>query len=162
MSGTRGWRWRLALSAGLLGGALACAAAACNSDDSSTPTGSGNDFTGTDATTQPQQPQFDGNPDSPFAPVEGGVYGTPDGYDPYGICVKCNCPATDYCFGGGGSYTSFSGNCNPTGFGIGCQPLPAACAGNATCDCLLDATASQVPCYPVCVQNNRALYCPHP
>lgn len=155
--------WRLAVGAALLGGALASAAAACNSDDSSTPTGSGNDVTvDNDATMQPSQPTYDGNADSPFAPVDGGVYPVPDGYDPYGVCVKCACPATDYCFGGGGSYSSFSGNCNPTGFGIGCQPLPAGCSGDSDCDCLLQATAAQIPCYAVCVQGNRAVYCPNP
>jgi hypothetical protein len=164
MSGTKSLRWRLAAAAGLLGGALCCAAAACNSDDSSTPTGSGNDVkVDVDATNQPPQPSYDGGP-SPFSPVDGGVYSTPDGYDPYGVCVQCNCPATDYCFGGGGSYTSFSGNCNPTGFGIGCQPLPASCSGDSgsQCDCLLQATNAMLPCYAVCVQGNRAVYCPHP
>src|ERR1700722_9115654 len=129
MSGNRGLRWRMGVSVGLVGGVFACGVLACNSDDSSgVPTGSGDNVTvDNDATVQPGPLPFDGGPDSPFARVEGSAYGSPDGYDPYGICQTCKCPATDYCFGGGGSYTTFDGNCMPTSFGIGCQPLPAGC-----------------------------------
>ena len=117
----------MGVSVGLVGGVFACGVLACNSDDSSgVPTGSGDNVTvDNDATVQPGPLPFDGGPDSPFARVEGSAYGSPDGYDPYGICQTCKCPATDYCFGGGGSYTTFDGNCMPTSFGIGCQPLPA-------------------------------------
>jgi hypothetical protein len=154
---------RLGLCVALLGAALGAAVAACNSDDSTAPTGNGDHLSvDSDATMQPGPPVFDGGPDSIFAPVEGSVYGKPDGYDAYGVCQRCGCPAADYCFGGGGSYTSFSGNCMPTAFGVGCQPLPAACAAEAGCDCLLTATAPMVPCYAVCVQNTRTVYCPNP
>jgi hypothetical protein len=153
----------LGVGAALLGGALVSAAAACNSDDSSgVPAGKGDNLTvDNDATTQPGAPT-DAGADSPFARVEGSVYDKPDGYDPYGICQKCACPATDYCFGGGTGYTTFSGSCTPSGFGIGCNPLPAGCSGDSDCDCLLMATASKFPCYAVCVQNSRTVYCPNP
>ena len=92
-------------------------------------------------------------------------YGKPDGYNPIGNCSQCACPAGDYCFGGGTGYTTFSGNCMPTAFGIGCQPIPAACAsaGDASmCDCLLQATAGKVGCYGVCVDSTLTVYCPNP
>lgn len=163
MSGARSVRWGLGLGAGLLGGALGAGLAACSADDSSsTPTGTGDDVTvDNDATTQPGQ-TGDGGPDSPFARVDAGYGPAPDGYNPYGLCQTCDCPATDYCFGGGTGYTTFSGDCKPTSFGIGCNPLPAGCSGDADCDCLLMATASKFPCYAVCVQNSRTVYCPNP
>jgi hypothetical protein len=162
MPGTRSLGWGLCVGAALLGGALVSAASACNSDDSSTPTGSGDNVTvDVDATNLPGAPT-DAGTDSPFARVEGGYAAAPDGYDPYGLCQKCACPATDYCFGGGTGYTSFSGSCTPSGFGVGCNPLPAGCSGASDCDCLLMATASKFPCYAVCVQNSRTVYCPNP
>jgi hypothetical protein len=146
-------------------GAAVSTMAACSNDDTTPQQGSGNDFVGTDATTQPGQ-SSDGGPDSPFAPVEGGLYpGKPDGYDPVGICAKCACPAGDYCFGGGNGYTTFGGSCTPTAFGIGCQPIPAACAsaGDAgVCDCLLQATSAKISCYGVCVDSTLTVYCPNP
>jgi hypothetical protein len=154
---------RVGVGVALLGAALGAAVAACDGDDSTTPTGSGDHVVvDSDATTQAPQPNFDGGPDSIFAPVEGGAYSKPDGYDPYGACQSCKCPAGTYCFGGGGAYTAFSGNCMPSSFGVGCQPIPAACAAKPTCDCLLTATAAMVPCYGVCVQNSLTLYCPNP
>lgn len=150
------------LGAALLGCASAAATAACSSDDPSVPSGSGNDIiVDVPVTTQPTAAE-DAGPDSPFARVDGGAYNKPDGYDPYGVCKACACPATDYCFGGGSGNTTFT-TCTPTGFGVGCQPIPAACAADASCDCLLTATAANTPgCYPVCVQNTRILYCPNP
>jgi hypothetical protein len=151
-------------------GSLACGAtvstmAACSADDSTPPLGSGNDFHGTDATTQPGQ-STDGGADSPFAPVDGSIYYKPDGYNPVGICTKCACPAGDYCFGGGTGYTTFSGNCAPTAFGIGCQPIPAACATTGAdaglCACLLENVATNIGCYGVCALNTLTVYCPNP
>jgi len=163
MFGTRDLRLGLALGAALLGGTLAAVLAACSADDSSsTPTGNGDDITvDVDATNQPGQ-TGEGGSDSPFARVDGGYSAAPDGYDPYGICQKCACPATDYCFGGGGAFTQFDGNCKPTGFGIGCNPLPAGCSGAMDCECLLKATAADFPCYGVCVQDTQTVYCPNP
>ena len=152
----------LALIAALLCGALAWAAAACTGDDtSSMPTGSGDNVHVDVDANDTVEMRADVGADSPFARVDGS-YDIPDGYSPYRNCQSCKCPATDYCFGGGTGYTSFSGNCMPDAFAIGCQPLPPACAGDASCDCLLPATAGQVPCYAVCVQNTRTLYCPNP
>jgi hypothetical protein len=145
-------------------GAAVSTTAACTNDDTTPQQGSGNDVVGIDATTQAAQSD-DGGPDSPFARVDGGYPGKPDGYDPIGICAKCACPATDYCFGGGTGYTTFGGSCKPTAFGIGCQPIPDACAsvGDASvCDCLLQATASKVGCYGVCVDTTQTVYCPNP
>lgn len=155
---------RVALCAALLGAAMGAAVAACDADDSTgAPAGSGDHVTvDNDATVQPQQPKFDGGPDSIFASVDGGAYAAPDAYDPYGACKSCKCPAGDYCFGGGGSYTTLS-TCTPTSFGVGCQPIPAACGADASCDCLLTAIGSMgLQCYPVCVQNSLTVYCPHP
>jgi hypothetical protein len=165
MSATRDLRWGVGLGAALLCGGLAAAGlAACSADDStSAPTGKGDDITvDVDATSQQGGPMGGAGADSPFARVDGGAYDKPDGYDPYGICQKCACPATDYCFGGGGSFTQFDGNCKPAGFGIGCNPLPAGCSGGMDCECLLKATASEFSCYGVCVQNSTTVYCPNP
>jgi hypothetical protein len=162
MSGSRGLGWRWGVGVGLVGGSLACAMAACSADDaSSTPTGHGDTvYVDVDSTMQPG-PSTDAGPDSPFARVDGG-YAIPDGYEPFAVCQKCDCPATDFCFGGGTGYTTFSGTCKQTTFGVGCNPLPAGCSGDSDCDCLLMATADKFPCYAVCVQNNRAVYCPNP
>jgi hypothetical protein len=165
MVGTRKLRWTVAVAAGLLLSGVGCFVVACNSDDSNgVPTGSGDKVTvDVDASMQNPPNQYDGNPNSPFAPVEGGVYGTPDGYDPVGWCKSCNCEeAGMYCFGGGGSYTTFNGNCHPTAFGIGCQPLPSGCSGSMDCVCLLKASASEYGCYGVCAQDLQTVYCPHP
>lgn len=146
-------------------GACVSTAAACNSDDSTPTQGSGNDFYPTDATNQPTAQNGDAGADSPFAPVEGSIYYKPDGYDPVGTCTKCACPAGDYCFGGGTGNTTFGGNCMPTGFGIGCQAIPAACASakaGGLCDCLLQNVATTIGCYGVCALNTLTVYCPNP
>ena len=147
----------------LLAGALASVAAACG-NPSPPPIGQGDKvFVDVDATNQglqPGQPVGDGGGfDAPVS--EGGYYGAPDGYAPYATCQSCACPATGYCFGGGTGYTSFSGDCNPAAFGIGCQALPPECP-DASCECLIGVVGKQLPCYPVCVQNTRTLYCPSP
>jgi hypothetical protein len=160
----------LLLAAGVvLCGALGLVVA-CTTDGPPPPTGSGNDtIVDNDATNGVRPPASqDASPDSPFAPVDGGYPAAPDGYSPIQNCGACTCEAGTYCFGGGSGYTTFSGACTPTTFGIGCQPVPAACATDASCDCLLQATAAQVPCYGVCVQNPTVgsgvpiLYCPNP
>jgi hypothetical protein len=157
------WVSRSVVLLALLVGSLTSVAAACNSDDSNAPLGSGDKvIVDVDATMQPQPPAGGGGADSPFARVDSGYPGAPDGYNPVGVCKTCACPKTDYCFGGGTGFTTFSGSCTPSGFGIGCQPLPAACGADASCDCLLQATAADVPCYPVCVQITLTLYCPNP
>ena len=162
MAGARRVVWGLGACGALLG-ALVSAASACNSDDSTgVVTGSGdNVVVDNDATTQPG-PSTDAGADSPFARVEGSVYGTPDGYAPSNVCKSCACPKTDYCFGGGTGYTSFSGDCKPSTFGIGCQPIPAACGDDASCECLLQATAANFSCVAVCEDNTHTVYCPHP
>ncbi len=145
-------------------GALA-ALWAC-SDGPPPPAGSGNVvIVDVDATRSPPPPDNDADDDSPFAPLDGGYAYLGDAYDPLGNCASCACPATDYCFGGGTGYTAFA--CTPSGFGAGCQPIPAACAGDASCDCLLQATSAQISCVGVCVQNptqggGPVVYCPHP
>jgi len=160
----------LLLAAGVVVCAGLGALEACTTDGPSPPSGSGNDITvDVDATMGVNPPaSYDAGPDSPFARVDGGYAAAPDGYSPVGNCGACNCAATDYCFGGGTGYTTFSGACTPTTFGIGCQPFPAACAGDAGCDCLLKALSTQVPCYGVCIQNPTVgsgvpiVYCPNP
>ena len=160
----RGVMGRFWLLAGLLGGALGASAAAC-SDDSNAPTGKGDTVTYTDATMQPQQSMTDASEDySFFAMVDSGYPGAPDGYSPYALCQKCGCPKTEYCFGGGTGYTSFNGICDGGGdaFALGCQPIPAACVADASCECLIESVSNNVPCFPVCVQNSLTVYCPNP
>jgi len=82
---------------------------------------------------------------------------------PLEVCKQCACEAGTYCFGGGTGYTTFSGTCsNGSSFGIGCQPLPAACATKPDCDCVFDALKA-VPCYLVCSGTSKLVaYCPTP
>jgi hypothetical protein len=102
----------------------------------------------------------------------GSVYGAVDeagyagyAYSPLEVCKHCGCEAGTYCFGGGTGYSTFSGTCTAPGsaLGIGCQALPAACGGDAGCDCLFAALKTQVPCYLVCAGvGDLTVYCPSP
>jgi len=150
-----------------LWGALFAIGGAC-SVSSSKPLGSGDTVIhDVEASTQPPQPDGeDASADSPFARVDSPYGPVPDGYAPFQWCSQCTCPSTSYCFGGGTGHTTFSGVCGKgggTGLEIGCEPLPAACANEPDCACLIRAVASQMPCYPVCTDTNGfTVYCPNP
>jgi len=115
-----------------------------------------------DATITPPQATADAGADSPYGVTEDG-YGAYS-YSPVAVCAKCACGSGTYCFGGGTGHTTFSGNCSGgSGLSVGCQPLPAACAGAATCECIFQALKSQISCYAVCEPNSGpAVYCPEP
>jgi len=96
---------------------------------------------------------------------DGGGYSRGYAYSPLEVCKQCACEAGTYCFGGGTGYTTFSGACTGGGsaFGIGCQPLPAACATQPNCDCLVGALKLPAACYLVCTDvSNLTVYCPSP
>jgi hypothetical protein len=154
--------------------ALAVASLAiCACDGESTPAtkGAGDKLivmvTDADSLSQ-DQPAYvgDGGAPSPFGTYYGdGGYAHGYGYSPLAVCNQCACEAGTYCFGGGASFTTFSGTCNTGGstLSVGCQPLPAGCMGTATCGCIFDALKAQVPCYLVCSgQGSLTVYCPHP
>ena len=154
-------------------GALGCVAA-CSSSSGS-PGGKVVDppdhlYVDVDASTLPDQPDGDLGPDSPFAPVDGSAaYG--DSYDAYAVLTVC--PPSD-----GGAHEGgvadgeapageHDGAAYPTDGGAaaqGCQPLPADCVSQPTCDCLLRVLAAETPCtYPHCsvgMDEGFSLYCP--
>jgi hypothetical protein len=154
-------------SALVLVGALVAMGAACS--ESTAPAGKGNDVVvdvdGSGG--PPEQPGDDAPDDSPFARVDSGYQPPPDGYSPFAFCSSCSCPAGTYCFGGGTSFESFNGDCHEdagadAGLAIGCQPFPPACAAQPTCECLIQALAPSMPCYPVCSITTLIVYCPNP
>jgi hypothetical protein len=124
---------------------------------------------------------------SPPPPVDAGYYDVvvyeagylktaPDGYAPVQGCNTCACssggadggPGT-YCFGGGGGQTVFPASCDvdaAAGITIGCNTIPAACAGldtKDTCPCILQQIG-MFPCYLVCAVSatGYTVYCPVP
>jgi hypothetical protein len=128
----------------------------------------GDDFINdTDASDQsaPQQGD-DAAIDDVFARVDSGYGTAPDGYVPFDWCSRCACEAGTYCFGGGTGFTTFSGTCaeGPAagGLAIGCMPVPADCAGDAGCDCLIEAVQAALTCAPVCSITKKIVYCPNP
>lgn len=155
------------------GGMLVISLAACG--DSGAPLGDGNRLkVDVDAASQPGQSGGDAealSSDSPFAPLDGGgQYGTlADGYAPLAVCAQCACGAGTYCYGGS-SQSSFSGVCDQTGAvgngagpPVGCNSLPAGCANEPNCVCLLAVVAPGMSCYPVCVETPAGgftVYCP--
>jgi hypothetical protein len=119
-----------------------------------------------DATDQPPQPEYDdGSPDSPFSRVDTGYVQLADGFAPFSVCSQCACGSSSLCFAGGRGYGAFSGTCAATAPGatpaIGCVPIPAACANEPDCPCLLNALSPVLPCYTVCADNGGfVVYCP--
>jgi hypothetical protein len=148
-----------------LAGAIVLFALACTgcTDDSGKPLGHGNVVVvDVDATTQPEQPEFDGSADSPFAPTDS-PYGHPyDGSSTVAWCDQCACPAGTYCFGGGRGYPLFSGTCatgESTPTTVGCVTIPAACTATPTCACLLGAVGTS--CYSACIDRSTPIvFCP--
>ena len=154
----------LAVLAGCLGVAIACS-------DTQPQLGQGNDVISdvADASGQPpQQGDDEAGADSPFAPVD--AYAPPpDGYAPFAWCTQCGCPSGTYCFGGGSGYAAFNGDCHTdagefdgSGLAIGCYPYPSACANEPSCECVIQAVAPLMPCYPVCSITTDIVYCPNP
>ena len=103
--------------------------------------------------------------DSPFAPLDGQYGPLPDGYVPLVVCAQCACAGTTFCFGGS-PYTSFSGACDQTAstaLEVGCHAIPAGCAAEPDCVCLLQAIAPQMSCYAACANEQNGgftVYCP--
>jgi hypothetical protein len=152
----------------LVTSALALGLSACTSGSSSpAPLGHGDDFFGLDATAAPQAPADDAGAQdgSPFAPVDSPYGVVPDGYAPLAACAQCACEAGTYCFGGAPGVV-FSGLCDQTssvGPAIGCHAIPAGCANEPDCVCILSGLAMQTSCYPACVEPTSGgftVYCP--
>jgi len=101
---------------------------------------------------------------SPFAPVDGPYGPLPDGYAPLAVCAQCACDGSTFCYGGS-PYTSFSGACDQTAnasLGLGCHAIPAGCAAEPDCVCLLQALGTQMPCYAACANDGNGgftIYC---
>jgi hypothetical protein len=83
-------------------------------------------------------------------------------------CASCNCSmTTGFCFAGG---THMLGPSDAPAcmmvagpaIGVGCNALPAACAANPTCACVIDAIQPQFNCYLVCTPDPGyfLVYCP--
>jgi hypothetical protein len=142
---------------------------ACDGEDAPPVVKVHDDITGPVATVMPstEAPLSTGTPDastdSPYG-VDDGGYAQGYAVSPLTVCKQCACEAGTYCFGGGTGYTTFSGTCTSgPPLGIGCQPLPAACATKPDCACLFDSLKGQVPCYLVCSGvDNLLAYCPSP
>jgi hypothetical protein len=156
-----------AATAGLVAFALTGPLGVGCGDDSGSPGGHGDHLiVDVDATKEPPQDQFDGGPDSPFAPVSpDGSYGVLGDASPYAACVACGCEGGTYCFGGGRGYPVPSGSCaggpgSSGGPAPGCAPLPASCTSTPDCPCLIGALTS-LTCYAVCdTQPGLIVYCP--
>ncbi len=128
-----------------------------------------NDSNNTDAAPMPAPP-----PDSDAqadASMDTGIVYTDGSYAPMlNTCAACSCSATKgFCFAGG-VHLSGGPDAQPacamvTGSTVedGCNSLPAACAANPTCDCVLTAVQPQFQCYLVCSPDNGYLlvYCPN-
>jgi len=136
---------------------------------SSAPSGHGDDFK-IDVDASSMAPSTDtaedATADSPFAPLLDAHYGQlPDGYAPLAVCAQCACGATTFCYGGSSS-TPFSGSCDQTAstaLEAGCHAIPAGCAAEPDCVCLLQALAPQMSCYLACSDSQNGgftIYCP--
>lgn len=138
---------------------------------STKPLGVGDDLTvDVDATPAPPDPREDASAaaDSPYGFLDGpyGVLGA-DAYDPLGACEQCACPSGSYCAGEGIGLAAGSAACGPQAdggaSGVGCVELPAGCANEPDCTCLLKSLGSGLSCSPVCAENGGfAVYCPTP
>jgi hypothetical protein len=113
---------------------------------------------------QPTDDTPDASTDSPYGTFDDGGYVRGYAVSPIQVCKQCACEAGTYCFGGGTGYTTFDGTCTAgSTLGVGCQPLPTACATKPTCDCLFDALKANVHCYLVCSGTDDLIaYCPNP
>jgi hypothetical protein len=118
-----------------------------------------------DASAQPAQGSGDdAGEDSPFARVDGAYGILPDGYAPLVVCAQCACEAGTYCYGGAPSMTlAACDQTASTSLDLGCHAMPAGCANEPDCVCLLRAFGPQMGCYPVCTESPAGgfiVYCP--
>ena len=98
--------------------------------------------------------------------------GYADVQSPGSACSSCSCDKrVGYCLENGTSLTStaapikgFCGLAKTTAPAVGCNALPAACAANPTCACILDAVQPPLPCYPECTTGGGFfdVFCPTP
>ena len=90
-----------------------------------------------------------------------GSTGYADVQSPQSACSSCTCSNhRGFCLENGVTTTAMGagpppppGVCPLATFGtlaIGCNPLPIKCAGNVTCECLLDTIQPPLGCYPEC------------
>jgi hypothetical protein len=139
-----------------------------------------------------EQPRPPPNPDPPIDAniPDAPLYDALGNYAPLTACNGCTCSGdTHFCFGGGtprglagpgdggtdeptdASVDAGDGGLplcpvpsNPATVQVGCNALPAACAADPTCACVLTAIQPAFRCYLVC-QNTSGLpqvYCPAP
>lgn len=147
-----------------------CTIAACTGT-STKPLGSGDDLTvDVDATPALPDPRDEeaSTLDSPYGFLDGpyGVYGY-DAVAPVGACEQCACPSGTYCMGAGSGVTVSPSTCGPSPdggggavMGVGCVPMPASCANEPDCTCLLTSLVGQLSCDPECVEvAGFAVYC---
>jgi hypothetical protein len=154
-------------------------AAACGTL-SGAPLGNGDRVIGdVDATQLPPQPSENVPPDSPFAPVDGSrSYGSE--YDAYALLTVCSSSLVPDASAEGAGPSAPSRGSDAEALLDGeavsdapsypgdapasasCEPLPAACANEPDCECLLRVLAAKIPCpYPHCsVDNGFKMYCP--
>jgi hypothetical protein len=131
-------------------------AAACTNPESSAPFGKGDHlYVDVEASTLPPQPDVYLPPDSTFAEVEGSTLNYGPGYDAAVVFAVCDPPDGSASAGEAGAEGGSAG---------ACEPFPAACASQPTCECLLGlaSIATQLPCsYPHCSAGSVfSLYCP--
>lgn len=162
-----------------------CMAAAC-STISSAPLGKGDTiYVDVEASTLPKQQPDDASDDSSvFARVDGSdIYGA--AYDAYAALTVCEPPdGSTSEKGDSGKKGDGAAGSNPVepdssiepeggsddaaapyaaaDGGAACEPLPAACASQPDCECLLNALAASLPCtYPNCrINHGFHIYCP--
>jgi len=122
----------------------------------------------------PPQGVGDGGDASPYLESgAGGSTGYQDVSSPQAACATCNCSTkVGFCLENGTSTTVTAapysnGACALAATGtpsVGCNPLPAACGGHGTCECVLDNLLLPTGCYAQCTDSPGYLdlYCPTP
>src|ERR1700722_13792334 len=106
-------------------------------------------------------------------PMDPPMYDVGTGYAPaLDTCGSCSCDMTkSFCFAGGTHGITPTDAPPPactlvdaSTVQIGCNPLPASCTANPTCDCIEDAIQTQFGCYLVCTPDPGyfLVYCPSP
>ena len=139
---------------------LVASAACSNETGSNKPLGTGDTLiVDVDASDLPDQPEA--SPDDVFAQDD--VQTAYDEGDAYAVLTICAPPDGGSDDGGKGAKADDAGAAYEGGApAAACQPLPAACTSDPTCDCLFKALGSMIPCdYPHCgVQNGFNIYCP--
>jgi len=128
---------------------------------------------GTDARAYAPQGIGEAGFDGPSLDVAAtGRTGYADVQSPQAACSSCTCSdKVGFCLENGVTATvqgaGSGGQCPMAAAGaisIGCNPLPASCAANPTCACILDAVQPPATCYPECTTGNGYfdVFCAHP